>query len=126
MSATADAGLDTGAVSSLKVELLAERERLVDELAQLEETSALGKWKDDLGADIADAGFAIVEREQAVTLATNAKRLIRQIDDALARMDAGTYGVCEVCGDPIGDARLEAIPYATMCVSDQAVAARTA
>lgn len=124
MSATADAGLDTGAVSSFKVKLVAERERLVDELDELNEASALGKWKEDLGADLADAGFAIVEREQAVTVAANAKALIRQIDDALARMEEGTYGICDACGEPIANARLEAIPYATFCVDDQEIQSR--
>ncbi|MGH3442697.1 MAG: TraR/DksA family transcriptional regulator [Nitriliruptorales bacterium] len=124
MSTTADAGLDTGAVSSFKVKLVAERERLVDELGELHETSDLGRWKEDLGADLADAGFAIVEREQAVTLASNAKGLMRKIDAALARMDEGAYGVCEACGEPIGDARLEAIPYATLCVDDQEIRSR--
>lgn len=105
--------------------LLAERERLVEELGELEETSDLGQWKEELGADLADAGFAIVEREQAATLASNAKAILRQIDDALAAMEDGTYGICETCRQPIGSARLEVIPYATMCVDDQAVRART-
>ena len=38
------------------------------------------------------------------------------IDAALARIDAGTYGTCERCGRPIGQERLEAIPYATLCI----------
>lgn len=45
---------------------------------------------------------------------------LAEIDAALSRVDAGTYGVCEVCGRPIGDGRLEAMPAARYCLDDQA------
>lgn len=45
--------------------------------------------------------------------------LLDQINAALARLDAGTYGICENCGKPIHPARLEALPYATMCIACQ-------
>ncbi|MGB5815213.1 MAG: TraR/DksA family transcriptional regulator, partial [Thermoanaerobaculia bacterium] len=43
---------------------------------------------------------------------------LNQVNDALARLDAGEYGNCKVCGNPIGEARLEALPYATLCIDD--------
>ena len=45
---------------------------------------------------------------------------LRDIDDALRRLDDGTYGICEECGKPIDEARLEAVPWARYCVVDQA------
>ena len=70
----------------------------------------------DAGDDQADAGTKAFEREQDLALAQNARDLLDQGERALARIDAGTYGVCESCGKPIGKARLLAFPRATLCV----------
>ena len=70
----------------------------------------------DAGDDSADAGTKVFEREQDLALAQNAQDLLDQGDRALARINAGTYGVCESCGTPIGKARLLAFPRATLCV----------
>ena len=70
----------------------------------------------DAGDDSADAGTKAFEREQDLALTQNAQDLLDQGDRALARIDAGTYGVCESCGTPIGKARLLAFPRATLCV----------
>jgi DnaK suppressor protein len=45
--------------------------------------------------------------------------VLQEIDEALERIEAGTYGVCAVCGEPIPDERLEAVPYATLCIADK-------
>ena len=71
----------------------------------------------DAGDDQADAGTKAFEREQELALTQNARDLLDQGDRALARIDAGTYGVCESCGKPIGKARLLAFPRATLCVA---------
>lgn len=66
-----------------------------------------------------DAGpMSDAERNQAVT--RNSADLLQQVDSALGRLDAGNYGVCERCGGQIGARRLEALPYATLCVNCQA------
>ena len=60
------------------------------------------QWRDaGFDDDPADTGSANFERERAQSLANHARRILVQIDDALARMDAGTYGSCERCGEPI-------------------------
>jgi DnaK suppressor protein len=69
------------------------------------------------GDDEADAGTKAFEREQELALAQNAQNLLDQGERALGRIDAGTYGVCESCGEPIGKARLLAFPQATLCVA---------
>jgi len=70
----------------------------------------------DAGDDSADAGTKAFEREHELALTQNTAALLDQAARALARIDAGTYGVCESCGKPIGKARLLAFPRATLCV----------
>jgi RNA polymerase-binding transcription factor len=71
----------------------------------------------DAGDDEADTGTKTFEREHELALTKNAQDLLDQSERALARIDAGTYGVCESCGQPIGKARLQAFPRATLCVT---------
>lgn len=71
----------------------------------------------DAGDDQADAGAKTFEREHELAMTQNARDLLAQNEAALARIDAGTYGVCESCGQAIGKARLQAFPRATLCVS---------
>jgi DnaK suppressor protein len=71
----------------------------------------------DAGDDDADIGAKAFEREHDLALAQNAQDLLDQGERALSRSDAGTYGVCESCGEPIGKARLMAFPRATLCVA---------
>jgi RNA polymerase-binding transcription factor len=70
----------------------------------------------DAGDDPADVGAKAFEREQELVLTQTARDLIDQTEHALERIDAGTYGVCESCGQAIGKARLMAFPKATLCV----------
>jgi DnaK suppressor protein len=70
----------------------------------------------DAGDDSADAGTKAFEREHELALTQNAQDVLDQGERALARIDAGTYGVCESCGKPIGKARLLAFPRARLCV----------
>jgi RNA polymerase-binding protein DksA len=60
---------------------------------------------------------SILERELAEASIGRVRALIDELDAALARLDAGTYGACETCGAAIPHERLEAIPYARTCVS---------
>ena len=58
-----------------------------------------------------------VERERDLALSAQARAAVDEIDKALAKMDSGTYGVCERCGHPIPKVRLKALPYASLCVA---------
>ena len=58
-----------------------------------------------------------VERERDLALSAQARAAVDEIDRALAKMDAGTYGICARCGNPIPKARLKALPYAAPCVA---------
>ena len=79
--------------------------------------SRLGDAVGDAGDDQADVGAKTFEREHELALTHNARELLVQTERALARIDAGTYGTCESCGEPIGKARLQAFPRAVLCVS---------
>ena len=58
-----------------------------------------------------------VERERDLALSAQALAAVEDIDRALAKIDAGTYGICERCGKPIPKERLRALPYAALCVA---------
>jgi DnaK suppressor protein len=72
---------------------------------------------DGAGDDQADAGAKTFEREQEISLANNAREMLDQNLHAIERLDNGTYGICESCGNPIGKLRLQAAPRATLCVT---------
>lgn len=108
------------AVARLRRQLEAERVQLLAQVVELDASAVVGMWRDGgVSDDYADTGAATSERERAQSLAMNTRRILVQIDDALKRMDAGTYGLCERCGHPIEPERLEALPYATLCLTDK-------
>ena len=74
----------------------------------------------------ADLGTEVFEREKDESLAHQVEEELAEIRAAIKRVDAGTYGVCERCGKPIGDARLDAIPWTRLCIDDQAATEGTA
>ncbi|WP_270888987.1 TraR/DksA family transcriptional regulator [Pedococcus sp. 5OH_020] len=87
---------------------------------QVAEADLVGLMRDagdGAGDDQADAGAKTFEREQEISLANNARDMLDQNLHALERMDNGTYGICESCGNPIGKLRLQAAPRATLCVT---------
>lgn len=107
-------------LKQLRAALEQERAELMEQAVDLDAEADISQWRDaGFDDDPADTGSANFERERAQSLANHARRITVQIDDALKRMDAGTYGTCERCGEPIGYDRLEAIPYATLCLEDK-------
>ncbi|WP_431841162.1 TraR/DksA family transcriptional regulator [Calidifontibacter indicus] len=99
-------------------ELSAEIERFRTELKSIEADIA-GLIHDDNGGagdDQADVGSKALEREYEYSLAQNNRASMEQAIRAMARIDDGTYGICESCGNPIGKLRLQAFPRATLCM----------
>jgi len=87
------------------------------ERAESDIASRLGDTVGDAGDDQADVGAKTFEREHELALTHNARELLAQNERAIARIESRTYGTCESCGEPIGKARLQAFPRATLCVS---------
>lgn len=71
------------------------------------------------GDHLADSASETFMRELDEGLEENAEHLLGEIEAALERLDAGTYGLCVNCGKPIDSERLEAVPYATLCIDDK-------
>jgi DnaK suppressor protein len=106
-------------LDEVRTELTDEITRLQRKVAQAEAElqELLAEGSDVAGRDPADVGSTNFERDQGVSLAASARELLDQSVQALKLFDAGEYGVCEVCGNPIGKARLQVFPRATMCVA---------
>jgi DnaK suppressor protein len=106
-------------IAELFGQLSVEAAELRAEIARAESGIAerLGDAVSDAGDDQADIGAKAFEREHELALTYNARELLAQTERAIARIEAGTYGSCESCGEPIGKARLQAFPRATLCVS---------
>jgi len=106
-------------IDQVTEELTADRLRLIDEVAaaDAELSDLLRNSGDGAGDDQADSGSSALEREHELTLVNNTRDLLDQTSHALDRLAAGTFGVCESCGQAIGKARLQAFPRAMLCVS---------
>lgn len=74
----------------------------------------------------ADIGTETFERERDLSILEQVEAELADVEHALRRLDDGTYGTCEACGQPIGDERLEALPAARFCLADQARAEQDA
>jgi len=97
--------------------LIAERAQLLGTVEGLDAEADVKNWRESgFDDDPADAGSASFERETAQSLSLHARNLLSQIEDALRRMDDGTFGDCVSCGRRIELERLEAIPYTTQCM----------
>jgi DnaK suppressor protein len=107
--------------------LIAERDRLIEVRDAASRLSASSKPAgageqanpDQLPAEQANE---TIERELDLGVLLSVESELAQLQRALGRLDAGTYGRCEVCGKPIAEGRLEAKPAARYCVEDQAKA----
>lgn len=105
--------------------LQAERQRVQEAIDYLHKENR-GSLEDESGelanASVdnhpADTATETVDREIDYTLEENSTNVLREIDAALERIEAGTYGVCERCGNPIEPERLEHLPWATLCAAD--------
>jgi DnaK suppressor protein len=97
----------------LRDQLEGERSKLVDQIGRL----GHGSGPDlDFDENFADSGQVTAERGEADAIAGQLEETLAEIEDALAKFDAGTYGNCESCTQRIGDARLEAMPAARLCI----------
>jgi len=96
-----------------RARVLEARQHLIDDTSRSMEDAV-----DEDGNDshMADSASETLDRGIELSLEDNADHLIAAIDAALGRIEAGTYGQCERCGQPIAEERLEALPWATKCI----------
>jgi YteA family regulatory protein len=113
--------LDERLVRILKRRLTALRHRVRNQLAEMEAGmmgSSQSEWSRELSAydnHPADSASETYQREQQVGLIDSQRRILSMIEDVIAKMDDGTYGLCENCAREIPAERLEAIPFTLLC-----------
>ena len=109
-----------GGMDGARELLEAERERTLRRLASLTDDydAVVAASRDTNADDEHDPEGATIafERSQVGSLVRQARLHLSEIDAAMERLDAGTYGTCERCGEPIGEGRLEARPVARTCI----------
>lgn len=108
----------TFSYEDIRQKLIAERRQLGEQLKRLDDSVEV----EDIGRGnhMADDGTEAFEQTVGVALRRNVEARIESIERALAKLDDGTYGLCEQCGARIDRARLEALPHAIYCVDCQA------
>jgi len=99
-----------------------ERQRVLDAISYLHEETP-GSLEDEteeiVGSSdnhLGETATATLDREIDYSLEENSEQVLKSIEGALERIDEGTFGICQTCGEPISEERLEAIPYATQCI----------
>ncbi|HEX2068935.1 MAG TPA: TraR/DksA C4-type zinc finger protein [Actinomycetota bacterium] len=122
--ATTKSPISKKELDDLKARLVSERKDLQAQYTELEESTFATNQSEltgEMGFDeeYADAGTATFERERDLSLVNNLRDLMERIDKALAKMEEGTYGLCDRCGRPIEKLRLKALPYANLCLKDK-------
>jgi DnaK suppressor protein len=105
------------ALSNLRAILIRRRDALRSALAG--DLSLLKELRSESPGDVIDAAYDTAQDEISSQLAEVESRELASIENALERIKAGVYGLCEVCNCKIPMARLNALPYATMCISCQ-------
>jgi len=107
-------------LEALRKTLLAERERLGREIAELDAdlSESLEDSSEESPYDqhMAETAAVTLDREIDLTLEENARAAISQIDRALHKLENGSYGNCDKCGQAIGLERLKVAPFATLCI----------
>lgn len=101
----------------LQQQLEAERLALQESIGHYEVVAR--HKKPGLGNHMADDATEAFDQAAGLALHLNEQALLAQVESALERIERGTYGRCERCGEEIDYARLEAIPYATLCIRCQ-------
>lgn len=110
--------MDKEAMEAFRHQLIERRREAAGGVASLrEEGASLGT---DGTQDVGDDAANTYARQMLLNMSERERAVLWEIDAALDRIDEGTYGTCEDCGEPIGEARLKALPYATLCVECKA------
>jgi len=109
---------------TIRKRLLAERDELLHHIRRLEQiTEELrgdrSGGEGGVSNHMAEGASGTFDQERNLALESNLRRTLESVEAALKRLEHGTYGLCETCGQPIDRARLETLPYAARCVACQ-------
>jgi len=114
--------VDKEELQKFKAMLVTERNKLVEGLDHIERDN-LNRSQRDASGDLSGYSFHMADqatdnfdREFSLDLASAEQNILNRIDEALHKIDEGTYGVCENCEKPISQKRLKAVPYAKLCI----------
>ena len=109
--------MDKRKLKSYRDLLLARREGLFQQVTEAEMSS---RERDaEATQDPADMAANAYTKELLISMSANDRRMLEMIDEALKRVEAGDYGECVNCGEPVSEKRLEAVPWARYCVKCQ-------
>jgi RNA polymerase-binding protein DksA len=107
-------------ITRLREELLEKRRRVMDAIEYLhkENPGSIEDETEEMPIDnhMAEVATVTLDREIDYTLEENEGRVLAAIDASLKRIEEGTFGICRTCSNPIGEERLEALPYTTQCI----------
>lgn len=109
-------------LDAIKQQLLAKQAELQDNIAGLTEAhpTPVGAIEASDGPqDFEEVAVDFLETQQEQSTLVTIQALLTEVQQALERIDNGTYGICVVCGQPIPEKRLQAIPWAARCVKDE-------
>jgi DnaK suppressor protein len=104
---------DQTTLSNLREQLEGERARLRGQIATLDS----GEGSLSYDENFADSGQVAAEQGENKALLMQLNEQLDEVEHALAKFEAGTYGLCERCNEPIGEARLEAMPATRFCIN---------
>jgi DnaK suppressor protein len=108
--------IDEAKLSELKAALEDQRENLRKEIPQQGGDPDSDDASIDVERGFADSAHSTAERARVISVVKALKSNLRWVDRALTKMELGTYGTCERCGNPIAMERLEALPWAILCI----------
>jgi DnaK suppressor protein len=108
--------LDAAKLERLGEQLSRQREDLRREIEGYDADPDSDEVAFEGDAGFSDRSHSTEERARMIAVVRALRSNLHDVDRALAKMDAGTYGTCERCGEPIAQERLEAIPWALLCI----------
>jgi DnaK suppressor protein len=108
--------IDEAKLGELRGELVAQRENLRREITEQGGNPDVDEAEIDVERGFADSAHSTAERARLLSVMKALRANLRWVDRALKKMELGTYGACERCGRPISSERLEALPWAILCI----------
>ena len=114
--------MDSKTRKKFKELLLLEREKVTGDIWRLSEDTLSSSQRDSSGdlsgyaMHMADVGSDTYQRDLQLGLVSKEQESLYKIEEALKMIDDGTYGKCQICGKPIKEPRLKAVPFAKLCV----------